>query len=275
MNIYELIQEYIKLGYQEDDIASKVAQDIILLKIGKSKYAKNITIKGGVVMHNISKDLRRATRDMDLDFIKYSLEDKSIYNFINELNNVNDNIEISIEASPTKLHHQDYDGKRVYVILSDKYGESIRTKLDIGVHKYFDIVQDEYLFDFNILGDNVSLLINSNEQIIVEKLKSLLKFGITSTRFKDIFDFYYLINNQEVDRKKLLSYIELLIYKDETIKQNNYDELMKRLTSVLNSKQYKSRLNHANSNWLEIPVDKVIKNVLKYFNSLKDIEVHN
>ena len=74
---------------------------------------------------------------------------------------------------------------------------------------------------------------------------------------------------------KLLSYIELLIYKDETIKQNNYDELMKRLTSVLNSKQYKSRLNHANSNWLEIPVDKVIKNVLKYFNSLKDIEVHN
>ena len=275
MNIYELTQEYIKLGYQEDDIASKVAQDIILLNIGKSKYAKNITIKGGVVMHNISKDLRRATRDMDLDFIKYSLEDKSIYNFINELNNVNDNIEISIEGSPTKLHHQDYDGKRVYVILKDKYGESIRTKLDIGVHKYFDIVQDEYLFDFNILGDSVSLLINSNEQIIVEKLKSLLKFGITSTRFKDIFDFYYLINNQEVDRKKLLSYIELLIYKDETIKQNNYDELMKRLTSVLNSKQYKSRLNHANSNWLEIPVDKVIKNVLKYFNSLKDIEVHN
>ena len=275
MNIYELTQEYIKLGYQEDDIASKVAQDIILLKIGKSKYAKNITIKGGVVMHNISKDLRRATRDMDLDFIKYSLEDKSIYNFINELNNVNDNIEISIEGSPTKLHHQDYDGKRVYVILKDKYGESIRTKLDIGVHKYFDIVQDEYLFDFNILGDSVSLLINSNEQIIVEKLKSLLKFGITSTRFKDIFDSYYLINNQEVDRKKLLSYIELLIYKDETIKQNNYDELMKRLTSVLNSKQYKSRLNHANSNWLEIPVDKVIKNVLKYFNSLKDIEVHN
>ena len=275
MNIYELTQEYIKLGYQEDDIASKVAQDIILLKIGKSKYAKNITIKGGVVMHNISKDLRRATRDMDLDFIKYSLEDKSIYNFINELNNVNDNIEISIEGSPTKLHHQDYDGKRIYVILKDKYGESIRTKLDIGVHKYFDIVQDEYLFDFNILGDSVSLLINSNEQIIVEKLKSLLKFGITSTRFKDIFDFYYLINNQEVDRKKLLNYIELLIYKDETIKQNNYDELMKRLTSVLNSKQYKSRLNHANSNWLEIPVDKVIKNVLKYFNSLKDIEVHN
>ena len=49
--------------------------------------------------------------------------------------------------------------------------------------------QDEYYFDFNIIDESVSLLINSKEQIIVEKLKSLLKFGITSTRFKDIFDF--------------------------------------------------------------------------------------
>lgn len=35
-------------------------------------------------MHSISKDLRRATRDMDLDFIKYSLEDNSIIRFIEE-----------------------------------------------------------------------------------------------------------------------------------------------------------------------------------------------
>lgn len=56
-------------------------------------------------------------------------------------------------------------------------------KLDIGVHKYFDMEQDEYYFDFNIIDESVSLLINSKEQIIVEKLKSLLKFGITSTRF--------------------------------------------------------------------------------------------
>ena len=35
---------------------------------------------------------------------------------------------------------------------------------------------------------------------MVEKLKSLLKFGITSTRFKDIFDFYYLINNEVLNK---------------------------------------------------------------------------
>ena len=37
----------------------------------------------------------------------------------------------------------------------------------------------------------------------VKKLKSLLKFGITSTRFKDIFDFYYLINNEILVKDKI------------------------------------------------------------------------
>lgn len=52
-----------------------MCQDIILNKISESDFKNNITIKGGVVMHNISKDVRRATRDLDLDFIKYSLDD--------------------------------------------------------------------------------------------------------------------------------------------------------------------------------------------------------
>lgn len=65
--------------------------------------------------------------------------------------------------------------------------------MDIGVHKHLDIKQDKYLFDYNLFDDGFTLLINSPEQIFTEKLKSLLKFGITSTRYKDIFDFYYLI----------------------------------------------------------------------------------
>lgn len=94
MNIKELIKKYIDIGYDEIDAIAKVSQDIILLKISKSRFKNHITIKGGVVMHNISKDMRRATRDMDMDFIKYSLDDESIEEFINKLNNVNDGITV-------------------------------------------------------------------------------------------------------------------------------------------------------------------------------------
>lgn len=268
MDIYELVSKYIEAGYSEDDAIPKVAQDIILLKIGSSKYKKNITVKGGVVMHNISKDSRRATRDMDIDFIKYSLEDKSIRNFIKELNNTSDDIKIKIKGKIEPLHHQDYDGKRVYIQLTDNNKYSISSKLDIGVHKYFDMEQDEYYFDFNIINEGVSLLINSKEQIIVEKLKSLLKFGITSTRFKDIFDFYYLINNESLDKDKLIKYIDILIFKDENMRENTVEDINKRIASILNNNRFQSRINTANNNWLEIPISDVTSNILDYFDSL-------
>ena len=83
MDLEDCVRKYIKEGYTINDARSKVSQDVILIKIAKSNFKNHITIKGGVVMHNMSNSLRRATRDLDLDFIKYSLEDSSIRNFIN------------------------------------------------------------------------------------------------------------------------------------------------------------------------------------------------
>ena len=107
-NIEELRQEYIKEGYTKANAIAKVCQDLILYEISKSPYYKNITIKGGVVIHSLSKNKRRATQDIDLDFIKYSLEDKSIKNFISKLNDNNDGIQFTVEGKIEYLHHQDY-----------------------------------------------------------------------------------------------------------------------------------------------------------------------
>ena len=137
MNLNDLVNNYLSLGYEIADAQSKVCQDLVLYKIGKSKYAHNITVKCGVVMHNISKSTRRATRDLDLDFIKYSLDDNSIINFINELNKNDKETLIKVNGKIEKLHHQLYDGKRVHISITDNYNNYLETKLDIGVHKYF------------------------------------------------------------------------------------------------------------------------------------------
>ena len=118
-----------KDGYTRVNAIAKACQDIILKEISESPYFKNVTIKGGVVMHSISNDKRRATRDIDLDFIKYSLEDDSILRFINKLNDNKDGITITIDGKPEPLHHQDYDGKRVNVILNDSYNNTMKSKL--------------------------------------------------------------------------------------------------------------------------------------------------
>ena len=219
-------------------------------------------------MHSISKDMRRATRDMDLDFIKYSLEDNSIIRFIEELSNVDDGIKIEIDGEIKELHHQDYDGKRVNIELFDKYGNKLKTKLDIGVHKLLDIKQDEYCFDLSIINKNANLLINSKEQIFVEKIKSLLKLGFRSTRYKDLFDFYYLINRTELDKEKLMNCFNILIFKDETMRENNIEDVVNRLQMTFNSNAYRNHLSNPKNNWLDITVDDAIMSVLKYIKSL-------
>lgn len=271
MNLNELVNSYISLGYEIADAQSKVCQDIILYKIGKSKYSRNITIKGGVVMHNISKNSRRATRDLDLDFIKYSLKDNSIISFINELNKIDKDTIVKINGNIEKLHHQLYEGKRVNITIVDNYDNLLETKLDIGVHKYFELEQDEYVFDLDILEGNVSLLINSKEQIVCEKLKSLLRFGIRSTRYKDIFDFYFFMNNGLLNKERLLKYIDLLIINDEEYNQNSINDITIRLRTILTNKRFITKLDNARSNWVNIPINDVIDNVLSYFNSLEKV----
>lgn len=275
MNLNVLIKKYKENGYEDQEAIAKLSQDIILLKISKSKYKEHITIKGGVVMHNISKDKRRATRDIDIDFIKYSLDDESIKTFINNLNEVKDGITIEIIDNIIKLHHQDYDGKRVNIKIVDEYNNKINSKLDIGIHKQFDIKQEEYCFDLNIINQSVSILINSKEQIFVEKLKSLLKFGIRSTRYKDIFDLYYLVNNEKIDDNNLIKYLDILIFKDKSLYEKNIDDIINRLTNIFQNKRYQNMLNMANDNWLSIPLNKVIDSILKYINNLKKIKTYS
>lgn len=273
MNIEKLRQEYIKEGYTRANATAKVCQDIILNKIAKSLYFKNVTIKGGVVMHSISKDKRIATRDIDLDFIKYSLEDESILRFIDKLNNNEDGIEFKIDGKIENLHHQDYDGKRVNVIIKDLFKNTMKTKLDIGVHKNFDIKQDEYCFDLNAINSTATLFINSVEQIFIEKLKSLLKFGVLSTRYKDIFDFYYLINNTDINKDRFNTYIKEIIYADTVMNVENIKDVINKLNILFTNKRFISNLKDARNNWLELPIEEVLSNILQFLESLDTITV--
>lgn len=268
MNLEEMIDKYVNAGYEQIDAEAKVYQDIILIKIANSTFSKSITIKGGIIMHNLSNDVRRATRDIDIDFIKYSLEDNSIRNFIDRISNLNDDITIDIIGRIKPLHQQDYDGKRVNITITDANGYIINTKLDIGVHKMFDIEQEEYCFTFDAINKTVVLLVNSKEQVFVEKLKSLLKFGVLSTRYKDIFDFYYLINMTILDKEKILEYISNLIFNDGNLKVNSLDEILKRLNSIFSNERYLENLQRPKNNWLDKPVNDVVDNIMDFLNSL-------
>lgn len=274
MNIQELIKEYHSIGYNTRDAMAKVGQDIILSKISKSPYINNVTIKGGVVMHNISKDKRRATRDIDLDFIRYSLEDNQIRNFISGLGKVKDGIKLEIiNDEIMELKQQDYKGKRLELKLIDKYDNSIVIKLDLGVHKNVNITQEELVFSLDVLNESVVLLVNSKEQIFVEKLKSLLVFGRASTRYKDILDFYFLINETNLDKGKTYLLINDYIFLNESLEYYNINDIYSELKGILSSNRFIRNFDNIKNNWLELPIDEVVNSILNFIASLEYVEV--
>ena len=54
-------------------------------------------------------------------------------------------------------------------------GYELISKIDLGVHKKFEISQEEYCFDISFTEDGASLLINTNEQMFSEKIAFFIK----------------------------------------------------------------------------------------------------
>ncbi len=270
MTLPEMIIEIRNSGYSEEYAEAKLCQDILLKALAESSISRNVTIKGGVVMRSITGNTRRATQDIDIDFIKYSLSERSIENFIRVLNCLPD-LEIKMNGKIEELRQQEYQGKRVYVIISDKENNSISSKIDLGVHNNLNIKQEEYCFDISIQDDAVSLLINSKEQIFTEKLKSLLKFGTFSTRYKDVFDIHYL--SSCVDTGNLKDCIDEYILRDHKMHEKNMNDILKRVERVFSDKDYRTKLTASNRNWQDANIDDVLDGTLSFLKSIVHISV--
>ena len=269
-SLQECVDEYIKDGYTRNYAISKVCQDIIINRIYNSKYSDRITIKGGVVMFHLTKNIRRATIDIDMDLINMSIATDNIVNIFMELGKLDniDGFKLEIDKDNIEeLSQQDYHGKRLTATISDKYNKSYKIKLDIGVHKHADILQDTLLLDTKIIDGNVSFLVNPKEEIFVEKLIPLLKFGPLSTRYRDIFDLYWLITEGNLNKEKVLQNMKILIF-DIEISVNDINEVSNIINMVFSEKMFIRNLSN-NNNWTRESIKNVIKTIKKYIYELK------
>lgn len=261
INIQKLIEEAKEKGYQGNNASAKVCQDIVLKALAKGPLSRNVTIKGGVVMRSKTNNARRATQDLDIDFIKYSLADESIEIFIEKLNCL-EGISITRVGKIEELKQQDYSGKRVFVMIEDTEGNQIRSKIDLGVHNRFELEQEEYCFDIAYDEEEASLLINSDEQMFAEKLRSLLKFGPLSTRFKDVYDMFYL--KDSVDMRKLLLALDVYIFNDSSMREKNGKDIVRRLGFTFRDKAYVRNLDKSDKRWFDDEIDVIINGILEF-----------
>ena len=265
MDLQNLMNEYMEEGLTRDLAASRVCQDIVLKALSEGPLNRNVTIKGGVVMRSLTKNNRRATSDIDLDLIHYSLDELSIRELVKRLNCLN-GIQIDITGEIKELKHQDYHGKSIEVAITDDNGNTVRSKIDIGIHKHLEIDQEEYCFDVCMDDEGATLLKNTVEQSFAEKLRSLLKFGTNSTRYKDVFDMFYL--KDVVSEEKLKQVIRLLIFDDTDMYENTFDDIVRRLDKTFSDEKYLKRVSASRQRWLDNDIHEIASEILAFIQSL-------
>ena len=258
----EQLAELRAAGYRLPDAQAKVAHDAVLYAMHKCGFKKNGTIKGGVVMCEITRDIRRTTMDLDMDFIGYSISDFSIRKFVTRLAKAS-GYRIAIFGTIAELKQDDYRGKRIFLsVADDSIKKPLMTKVDVGVHTRKDIRQVECAFAALADESDKTLLANSKEQIFAEKLLSLLRHGFLSTRGKDIYDMFYLMD--KVNLQQLRTLVATLIVQNRRCPIREPRRIVEFVSEVFVNRRFMRTLSSRDSNWLQIPHQRVTAELIKF-----------
>ena len=218
-------------------------------------------------MYNLANNKRRVTQDIDFDLIRYSIDKESIRRFILKLNSLNDGFEILMDGQLEELHHQDYRGLRLHALIKDVNGGCVKIKLDIGVHTLSAIEQEQITFSFETNHEKVHLKVNPIEQIFIEKLISLVRFGANSKRYKDVFDLFYLIDSCGLSIRKtrnaLIYFLEYTKYEPHTI-----FEVQNSIRDIFSDSLYLEKLVNSSANWLDEDLETIISTILSFVDKL-------
>lgn len=119
--------------------------------------------------------------------------------------------------------------------------------------------QDELWFDVAHRQEGVCLLANSKEQVFAEKLKSLLRHGIRSTRFRDLYDMYYIGHRRDLDRERLARYIDEAIVEDRDMWDESIGDVVRRVERTLSNRQLLARMKSSHRDWIGRSADEVAR----------------
>jgi hypothetical protein len=139
--------------------------------------------------------------------------------------------------------------------------------MDIGVHVYLDIDQQNVSFSFLNDGRGVFLQVNPPEQIFAEKMMSLARLGPVSTRYKDIYDMFYLSKVLGLDNKKLKS-IFASFFNRSSRGPRDFKALRDRIASTLDSQMFEKEAKDVTNRWLNVGYEEAKETILSSLDGL-------
>ena len=185
----------------------------LLERISISKYKDNFILKGGMLISAMLGIDSRTTMDMDTTIKGFPFTKDIITNIIDEICNIeiDDNVTLKINKVELIREDDDYGGYRI--TFEAKYNNEMPVimKIDITTGDKITYKEIEYSFTLMLEDRKIQIWSYNVETIIAEKFEAIVKRGVLSTRIRDYYDVYMLINTQNkiIDKKTLKDAITL------------------------------------------------------------------
>jgi predicted nucleotidyltransferase component of viral defense system len=224
----------------------------VLERLEKSKYKDNIILKGGVLLSSIIGEDLRTTKDIDATLKSLPLNIDSIRNIFEEILSIDngDNVNFEIVNIKDIRLEDEYGGFRINV---KGTFDKIRTNFFIEITTGDIITPREIKYKYNSIFEDkkINIMAYTIETIIAEKFESIISKNVTTTRAKDFYDLYMLMNKHknDINNKNLVKAIKNTFNKRNTeFNIDNLKEIVEIIeeSNVLNKvfKDYQKKLEY-------------------------------
>ena len=170
----------------------------VLMRLEKSEYKDNIILKGGVLLSSIIGNDLRTTKDIDATLKGLPLTIEMVEEIFKEILSIDikDNVYFELVSIKDIRITDEYGGFRLN-IKGTFY--KIRTNffIEVTTGDIITIREIKYKYSSIFEDKKINIMAYTIETIIAEKFESIISKNITTTRAKDFYDLYMLIDNHK------------------------------------------------------------------------------
>ena len=202
--------------------------ECFLERLSKSDYANKFIIKGGILISSLVGLSNRTTMDIDATVRNIPLNDIEITKIISYLCSTqnDDDWIFSINRVEPIREDDEYQGLRIFIFADY---EQIHNTFTIDITTGDSIYPQAILHSFPKIFEEkqISLFSYPLENILAEKLETILSRNITTTRPRDFYDIYIL-------SAKSINYPNLKTSLEKTCEHRYSQKVLTQISGIIN-----------------------------------------
>ena len=188
-------------GIAPQVVLQNIMFERFLRRLSKSSHRNHFVLKGGVLVAAIVGLDYRSTMDIDTTLRSFPLTEETLTNAMQEISAIDEQDGTSFQLLRIETIRQDdvYGGLRLYMqAVSGSIGVPFSIDVSTGdaitpqpieteIPSFFEGLPPVQVWSYNI------------ETILAEKLETILRRGVLSTRPRDFYDVYALSRTREIN----------------------------------------------------------------------------